>query len=691
MARSSVFPPYDPWFSGGYLNYYYWGYFILSIPTRITGIPPTTVFNLAVPLLFALTATGIGSLVYNMVAGARGAQSPLSAAPDVDSGFRRNDGGIRGNNRLGVSGWLPGGAAFAGVVAAVMAVVAGNLDGVVQLFQMAQAKVQGMAAPLSSFDFWRSSRAIPVLDEFEPSRLTPWLESDGHVETAYHITEFPFFTFLFADWHAHMMTMPFAALGLAMGFALLAGLSNARLRSAWPWSAVGLFGLTVGSLWAINSWEYPAYALLMLGCIAGAAWMIPGALKTRLSAAAGFSLLALVASYVAFQPFHAATETFGTGIEPTRWRTPWSSYLLIHALPLLAAAALLATTLPRAVAPLRGRLAHGAPLPMIHQWLLAAAAIGALLAGYFWAAGYVTAAFLAILLTLTGWALATALTSEEYPERRSDVMALGMLALALAIGIGVDFIRVEGDIARMNTLFKYYLVAWLLFASAGAYGLWRGWTAVREDSPEGVFYLRSAAATVVALVLVGALVYPALATPVRIADRFNPTPLTLDGTAWMRPAEYHPPDWCVDKPLDPIALHWDYDAIHWLQDNVRGAPVVLEGHGSQYCWNSRVSQYTGLPTVLGWPWHQQQQRNDGGIVRRRAQDVETIYSTLSHERALELIDEYRVAYIVAGDLERGYYGTEGTAKFDAMVAAGTLKLAYANEGTRIYRVAGLGD
>lgn len=156
----------------------------------------------------------------------------------------------------------------------------------------------------------------------------------------------------------------------------------------------------------------------------------------------------------------------------------------------------------------------------------------------------------------------------------------------------------------------------------------------------------------------------------------------------MSAATYQPPDWCIGHPVDPIDLRWDYDAIRWLQDNVSGTPVVLEAHGSQYCWNTRVSQYTGLPTVLGWPWHQQQQRNDGGIVSRRARDVATIYSTLSHRRAMELLEKYEVAYIVAGDLERAYYRDRGIDKFDAMVRERTLTLEYSNAGTRIYGVVG---
>ncbi len=687
VARSSVLPPYDPWFSGGYLNYYYWGYFILSVPVRLTGIPPATAFNVAVPLLFALTATGVGSLVYNLVAAARRRQSSAPFPQSFSPGGAWIP-AFAGMTVRRMVRWFPGGAAVAGLAAALMATVSGNLDGVAQLGEMAQRKLDGMAAPLSSFDFWRSSRAIPEVPEFEPSRLTPWLESDNLVETAFHITEFPFFTFLFADLHAHMMTMPFAVLSLALGFALIAGLSRVSLRALWPWVVVVMLALAVGSLWAINSWEYPAYALLMLGCVVGAAWIMPGRIRIRLAVAVALSLLTLVVSYLAFQPFHASNETFGTGIEPTRWRTPVYNYLLIHALPLLAAVCLLSATLPRAIAPVLARVKRREPPVVLDQWLLVGAALGLILVCYFWAAGFITVGFLAVALTLTAWALLASLAAEEYPQRRADLMALAMLAMALAIGIGVDLIRVEGDIARMNTLFKYYLVAWLLFAASGAYGLWRGWTFANNVGGFARNTLRWMAAGVVLAIFAGTLVYPALATPVRIADRFNPLPPTLDGEVWMPAAVYHPPDWCAERPLEPIELKWDYEAMRWLQDNVSGTPVVLEGHGTQYCWNSRVAQYTGLPTVLGWPWHQQQQRGDGEIVRRRARDIETMYSTPSHDRALELLEEYDVEYIVVGALERGYYGERGIAKFDAMVEKGSLTLAYGNDGTRVYQVAG---
>ena len=674
VARSSVLPPYDPWFAGGYLNYYYWGYFILSIPMRLTGIPPVTAFNLAVPTLFALTATGAGALAYYFVKAARVVPEEARSASDLPAHKWQRVVPWRG-----IRHWLPGSAAVVGLASAVMVAVAGNVDGAVQLFHILLARVNGMAAPLSSFDFWRSSRAIPEIANFQPNALTPWLETRDHVDLGFHITEFPYFTFLFADLHAHMMTMPFALLAVALGFATLMGVSKIGPKTVWTWVCAGLMGLAVGSLWTINSWEYPAYALLMVGFAVVAAWMMPGELKARVALGIALTMVAVAVSYVAFLPFHSATETFGTGIEPTLWRTPLTNYLLIHALPVLATLTLLSVTLPKAIAPLLSRIRAANPVPAAHQWLLVGALAGIALACYFWAAGFLTAGVLMVLLTLVCWSLAASLLNGEEPATRSDVAALGMLATGLAIGIGVDFIRVEGDIARMNTLFKYYLVVWLLFGVAGAYGFWRGWTAWRARRSAHGRAVRFALAGLVGLVALGVMVYPALATPVRIQDRFQSTPLTLDGAAWMSGAVH----W---EREEPIEMRWDADAIRWLQDNVSGSPVVLEAHGDQYRWNGRISVYTGLPTVIGWPWHQIQQRNDWDLIRRRAKDVSSIYNTLSKQAALDLIDQYDVRYIVVGDLERIYYLPHGVAKFERMVEDGTLELAYANDRTTIYRV-----
>ena len=674
VARSSVLPPYDPWFAGGYLNYYYWGYFILSIPVRLTGIPPVVAFNLAVSTLFALTTTGAGALAYNLVKSARAvpAENPPSSQPPVRIG--------RGTVALRrVRDLLPGGAALVGLASALMVAVAGNLDGAVQLFHILSARVQGMAAPLSHFDFWRSSRAIPEMEEFAPNALTPWLEPREQMDLGFHITEFPYFTFLFSDLHAHMMTMPFALLALALGFATLFGVSRHGPKSIWTWTCVALMGLAAGSLWTINSWEYPAYALLMLGFAVAAAWLMRGELKVRLAVGSALVMVAVVVSYVAFLPFHAAIDTFDTGIEPTRWRTPLANYALIHALPLLAALALLSATLPRACAPLLARIRTAAPVRAAHQWLMVAVLAGVVLACYFWAAGFLTAGVLMVLLTLTCWSLAATLLAGGEPESRSDIAALGLLAVALAIGIGVDFVRVEGDIARMNTLFKYYLVAWLLFGVAGAYGFWRGWTAWQVRRQLYARTLRFVFAVLVACVGIGVMIYPALATPARLQDRFGPMPLTLDGSAWMSQAVH----W---EREEPIEMRWDAGAIRWLQDNVSGTPVVLEAHGEQYGWNGRVAIYTGLPTVIGWPWHQMQQRNDWRSIRERARDVSSIYNTLSKQAALDLIHQYRVRYIIVGDLERIYYLPHGIEKFDRMVEDGALDLAYANDRTAIYHV-----
>src|SRR5207237_981211 len=146
----------------------------------------------------------------------------------------------------------------------------------------------------------------------------------------------------------------------------------------------------------------------------------------------------------------------------------------------------------------------------------------------------------------------------------------------------------------------------------------------------------------------------------KVGLRFTEIPLSLDGMQYMDSATY------LDDGKD-LNLLGDAGAIRWLQDTVVGTPVVLEGRSPVYRWGSRVSIYTGLPTVLGWDVHQSQQRTGyPGMIQERIIDVERTYSSTNPQEALGILRKYQVRYVVVGGLERKYYPAAGLATFTSM-------------------------
>ena len=656
VFRSTTLPPFDPWFAGGYLNYYYWGYFVVASITRVAAILPTTAFNLAVPLFFALTLTGAFSLGYNLAAGVR------------QAGVRRRNANAEpSRNRI-----MP--PVVCGLAAALFAAVIGNLDGIVQIIQGAWGKtVDGVA--WAGFDFWRSSRMIPPLDSFEPPALAFWLPDyiPGDAGSSWHITEFPYFTFLFADLHAHMMVIPFTLLALGLGLCLVAGLRG----GGWGWLAAVTLALavTLGALWAINSWDYPSYLLLSLGLIAVAALFTRGSPRRKLTLFAVLGGGILVVSLLSFWPFHQYYETFNNGLDASRWRTPVDRFLAIHALFLFVIGTYLVVRTRRDLLMLFQSVSRGKEASLEVRWLRLAiapvivAAIVVAVLGY-WNVLLLLA--LVVLVAVAGWRV---LQSPE-PSRPYEAVILAMVAMAVLIAIGVDFVTVEGDIGRMNTLFKYYLEVWVFLAIAAAYMLWRlgsSWLPrLRPGLAAGWLFI-------LALLVGCSLIYTGLGTRDRLDDRFADLPPTLDGTAYMTVAEH----WERDE-LFPLV--WDYQAIRWLQDNVEGSPVVLEAHMDQYRWGGRIANYTGLPTVIGWPWHQTQQRfGYRQQIHERAAHVRLAYETTQAGTALDLLERYGVFYVVVGELERLNYDAKGLEKFERMAESGRLVKVYESESIAIFR------
>ena len=96
----------------------------------------------------------------------------------------------------------------------------------------------------------------------------------------------------------------------------------------------------------------------------------------------------------------------------------------------------------------------------------------------------------------------------------------------------------------------------------------------------------------------------------------------------------------------------DYQAIQFMKQLDEG--VVAEAVGGQYSEFARISTFTGLPTVLGWPGHEGQWR-DQALQGSREQDIETLYSTPDWVTAQDIINRYHIQYVVVGNLERTAY------------------------------------
>jgi uncharacterized membrane protein len=280
---------------------------------------------------------------------------------------------------------------------------------------------------------------------------------------------------------------------------------------------------------------------------------------------------------------------------------------------------------------------------------VAAVFAGSLLAGADLAG---VAALLALVAVAAHAMLARRLAA---PERFAWLLiAGGVLCLAIPEVVYVRDSFAGSDLYRMNTVFKLGFQAWLLLAIAGACVLlW-----VREWLPRG---LRALWALPLLALIVLSLVFPIAGTYAR-KDGFAHAP-HLDGLRWLS-----------------ATAPGDVAAIAWLREQAPRASVVLESVGEDYSafGHARISTFTGLPTVLGWPGHELQWDHDAGS---RKEDVERLYTLADAAAARALLSRYRVRYVVVGPLERTDYGDAGVAKWDALG-----RRVFDREGTIVWQL-----
>lgn len=622
LRASPTFPPHDPWLAGHAISYYYLGHWMLNALGLLASQPPEIAYNLGLACWFGLLISGCFGIGFNLV---------------------RLD---RPSSRT---------AALAGGALAALAVgVAGNPQGTLDVLQRhgldLSALARGRAAhnfvpPAEHWWWWRSSR---VLEDRDPG--------GGHLEV---IDEFPAFSYIIGDAHAHLLAMPFALLALSMALSLhLAareppGHATGGRRSAWgalldliPLGRRGLILLVgvVGALLSLNTWDFPVqWLLVVLACAAAATRQVVQGSQGGMRAWRPAVLLGgvlLVGSFLVDAPYLLSAQSQVEGIRLNLLhRTPLIQLLLMFG-PLLLG--VLVLTKGRGSAQGGGRFGWGSVLAI--------------------ALPLICLLFLSPTLALLGALLA--LVAVRIPSALRGTAAGFAFALLLA-GVGLFLVLTpevlylqDGFGTRMNTVFKTYYQAWLLLGLATAHGV------VTSFTGSGPWrWLGGATLALVAsgLLYTGAAVHS-------VTGGFRRDAPTLDALAYLRRAS---PE--------------ERTAIDWIRRHTPPDALVVQGKGASYAPEQcRVSVATGRATLLGWEGHELQWR--GGafepMTAGRADALETIYARGDEIALARTLDSWRIDYVVVGPAERRQYGIDAARESRL---AHVMDLVFSEGPVRIFR------
>ena len=650
VLQSRFFPPEDPWLSGHSISYYYFGHFIMAFLIKLTGISSAVGYNLAVALVPALVAIGTFGLIYNLVR-------------------------LSGAGRASALGF--------GLMAPALVILVGNLEGALEFIHLrgwggdgfwGWIGVKGLesgvdtgsgAFPDQFWWWWRSTRVIDTL-------------ADGQ-SLDYTITEFPFFSFVLGDLHAHVMSLPFMILALSLGLNLF--LSPVKLRFWWlvrhPIEA-GALALCLGSLAFINAWDFPLMVAILLALVLAKSYGQEGgnlalALRNSVYLMGPVVLLAVVL----FLPFYLTFGGQATGILPLQEQNtrPFLFFIVIGLLFLLGLSFLL-RQLPGLVRPDPGQApaaltAIMVPLAPFLLWAAIVLVSTAVTDGPAEAVTRVGGRFFWVLPGLAIVGVAGFSAAQRLLLERDPVIAFPLLLLAVAVLllVGAELFYVVdqfgGAFRRMNTVFKVYYQAWLLLALVGAYGLYY-WHRQRPGKGMAPRLGHYAWIVVVGMLAAASLYYSVGAG--------------LDRAGLLREGSI-----LEDNTLDGLAFlggsgSGEYAAIQWLRDQAPRGRIV-EAVGDDYSDYGRISAGTGLPTVLGWKGHERQWRGSSRPFRGREEDVAQIYRSDDPLETLRLLQHYGVRYVYVGSRERASYGEEGMKKFD-----GFLRTAFTAQDVTIYEM-----
>lgn len=551
MMRSTTLPAQDMWYAGKPFNYYYGGQYLAVFLTKLTGTNVEVTYNLMRTMVAAFAFLLPFSLVRQML------KDKLKT-------------GRKWSFCLG------------GILAGMAVSMSGNLHYIIYGIILRLLKIKT--------DYWFPSS-------------TRYIGFDPAVTGDETIHEFPSYSFVLGDLHAHVINVFLVLTVLGILYSWI----KTNSGKSWRQREIGLLGLLLGMFLFSNTWDFMIYYVVICGTL------LFGNLKryssgSCISQALKWSVIQwielLAAAFLASLPFHLTFENVMVqGIGIVKIHTAFYQFSVLWAFPLLVC------------------------VPFVIGILKS---IGTFPEKKFWSFFY----------------------SIKYP----DLYGLVLVLCAIGLIFIPEFVYVrdiyEKTAPRANTMFKLTYQAYIMFGIMMAYIL-VFFTVNRIKRCNGADStvmckgllrcprLQSLTGIIAILVLISTCGYLENA----ITHWFTGFPKrnayqTLNATNYLE-----------------TAISDDAAAIRWLNDNVEGQPIILEASGDSYQdYDNRVSAMTGLPTVLGWYVHEWLWRNDLEEENQRKEDVQTIYTSSNADQIKSLIEKYKISYLFIGSCEYEKYG-----------------------------------
>lgn len=715
MIRNPKLPASDMWLSGYSINYYYFGQFIWALVIKLTGIDPAVGYNIAmassIAIPFAMSFC-IGTELFEFMT-------------------------VKTNH-------------VKGIASTIFRYITGFFAGfAVTIFGNSHSFFYDPESIGNRFLNFLGDHGINVgrTDDFFYPDSTRFIgynpdstirDALGNIidEGDYTIEEFPFYSFLVSDLHAHVISMMIVLLIMGIGIAFLsrvkypdhyemdivpkrisASVKKQIFRTEYKrMVTIELVSMSIllGVAQMTNFWDFLIYFIF--------GTMVMFLVNTRSSRVfcdissficfavnvAGILLVYLYAGnmpflHIFFQMVLLILSYLLVCFEPTALtRTSFAMSFMftvafIIALPFNAGFDMISNKL--------GKVTHTSSVfQLIILWGLHL---------------LILAAFIIFTIIYKNYNLGKSSKAKEkqdifdlpadgftnpiqkfFGQRNlADVFVCGLSVVALMLIIAPEIFYVRdiytSGYLRANTMFKFTFAAFIMLGIAVSYACIRMiWITTSRNSRSVVTLISGIVFTLCMIIIPGH--YTLLGLEQRCGDTsIRSNYKGLNGIAYL--SRYNSENSYID--IDGNLKSY-LDAINWLNNNVEGNPVTLEVYGDSYTDYNIVSAYTGLPTVVGWQTHEWLWRFHGIVdedtdllisdpdydvwdiyLDPRYNDVDIVYLTDDPEAVQYVINKYNIEYIICGNLEYNHYDYDNTYTLEKVG-----EIVYSSENLNIFKV-----